>query len=393
MQAIPRLPLFVLLSERLRGLTHKWVRNGENGQEVSSTGIGRGSVTINVTQAAQPTYSWMVMTTMIPYRLIGILLPLLMFVAHVASRGVKGDSSEDSVTVAQINVQVSLGRNSTSNGLMSRKMVGMKGEKGDRGKAGPPGRPAPENKCSCNCCSRLEETEEKLLNLTEVVNQLQSQHRDKERSYTSCQEAKQLGKLISGVYTLDLGDGLDSFPVYCDMSTDGGGWTVFQRRQDGSVNFYRGWSDYKNGFGDLNGEFWLGLDKIHRLTKQAQTLCVDLMDFRGRRVQAEYRRFQVSDESSKYSLTVTSYSGNAGDALNGHNGMAFTTKDNDNDKRNANCAIRYKGAWWYEDCHSSNLNGLYLKTANSQNYSGIVWSTWQHGIPLKFTEMKLRVSS
>ena len=147
-----------------------------------------------------------------------------MFVTHVAFRGVKGESSEDSVTVAQINVQVSLGGNSTSNGLMSRKMVGMKGEKGDRGKAGPPGRPAPEKKCSCHCCSRLEEIEEKLSNLTEVVNQLQSLYRDNERSYTSCQEAKQLGKLLSGVYTLDLGGRLDSFQVYCDMSTEGGGW-------------------------------------------------------------------------------------------------------------------------------------------------------------------------
>ena len=332
------------------------------------------------------------MIPMIPNRLIGILLPLLMFVTHVASRGVKGDSSEDSVTVAQINVQVSLGGNSTSNGLMSRKMVRMKGEKGDRGKAGPPGRPAPENKCSCNCCSRLEEIEEKLSNLTAVVNQLQSQYRDNERSYTSCQEAKQLGQLLSGVYTLDLEDGLDSFQVYCDMSTDGGGWTVFQRRQDGSVDFYRGWSDYKNGFGYLNGEFWLGLDKIHRLTKQAQTLRIDLMDLSGRRVHADYRRFQVSDESSKYSLTYTSYNGNASDALAWHKGMAFSTKDNDNDRLGGHCATIHKGGWWYRSCHKSNLNGLYLKNVKSTNYNGIVWSTWQKGIPLKFTEMKLRVS-
>ncbi|XP_062499394.1 ficolin-2-like [Corticium candelabrum] len=335
----------------------------------------------------------MVMITMIPNRLIGILLPLLMFVTHVASRGVKGDRSEDSVTVAQINVQVSLGGNSTSNGLMSRKMVGMKGEKGDRGKAGPPGRPAPENKCSCNCCSRLVEIEEKLSNLTEVVNQLQSQNRDKKRSYTSCQEAQQLGKLVSGVYTLDLGDGLDSFQVYCDMSTDGGGWTVFQRRQDGSVDFYRGWSDYKNGFGDLTGEFWLGLDKIHRLTKQAQILRVDLMDFSGRQAHADYRRFQVSDESNKYSLTFTSYSGNASDSLSYHNGMAFTTKDNDNDKGGANCAKTFKGAWWYHSCYVSSLNGLYWKHERSTNAQGIVWQKWQSNISLKFTEMKLRVSS
>ena len=356
-------------------------------------------MTIKVTPAVPPTYSWMVMITMISNRLIRILLPLLMFVTHVASRGVKGDSSEDSVAVAQINVQVSLGGNSTSNGLMSRKIVGMKGEKGDRGKAGPPGRPAPENKRSCNCCSHLEEIEEKLSNLTAVVIQLQSQYEDNNISYTSCQEVKQLGKLVSGVYTVDLGDGLGSFEVYCDMSTDGGGWTVFQRRQDGSVDFYRGWSDYKNGFGDLNGEFWLGLDKISRLTKQAQTLRVDLMDFDSNRAHAKYAKFQVSDDERQYKMTCNSYSGNAGDALILHSGMEFTTKDNDNDHLfhvyrdpSKNCAIDFKGAWWYRSCHKSNLNGLYLKNEKSSDYRGIVWSKWQDGIPLKFAEMKLRVS-
>ena len=146
--------------------------------------------------------------------------------------------------------------------------------------------------------------------------------------------------------TLDLGDGLDSFQVYCDMSTDGGGRTVFWRRHNGSVDFYRGWSKYKNGFEDLDGEFWLGLDKIHRMTKQAQTVRVDLMDFSGRRVHADYRRFQVSDESSKYSLIYTSYSENASNTLARDNGITFTTKENDDDKWSHNCATSYNGAWW-----------------------------------------------
>ena len=64
------------------------------------------------------------------------------------------------------------------------------------------------------------------------------------------------------------------------METDGGGWTVFQRRQDGSVDFYRNWTDYEDGFGNLTGEFWLGLGKINCLTKeQSNTLRVDLGDF------------------------------------------------------------------------------------------------------------------
>ena len=112
-----------------------------------------------------------------------------------------------------------------------------------------------------------------------------------------------------GVYTIDP-DSLGSFKVRCDMTTHGGGWTVFQRRQDGSEDFYRGWSDYKAGFGDLNGEFWLGLDKIHRLTKSGQdVLRVDLMDFNYAQRYAEYGTFSVADESDKYRLNIGTYSG------------------------------------------------------------------------------------
>ena len=112
-----------------------------------------------------------------------------------------------------------------------------------------------------------------------------------------------------GVYTIDP-DGLGSFQVRCDMSTDGGGWTVFQKRQDGSQNFFLEWSDYKAGFGNLSGEFWLGLDKIHRLTKSGQNvLRVDLMDFNDAERYAKYGTFSLADESNKYRLIVGNYSG------------------------------------------------------------------------------------
>ena len=88
--------------------------------------------------------------------------------------------------------------------------------------------------------------------------------------------------------------------VYCDQKTAGGGWTVFQKRQDSSVNFFQGWNDYKNGFGDLNGEFWLGLDKIHRLTKARNCLRVDLEDTEGKTAYAEYGFFAVANEQGKY---------------------------------------------------------------------------------------------
>ena len=180
------------------------------------------------------------------------------------------------------------------------------------------------------------------------------------------------------------------FQVYCDMETDGGGWTVFQRRQDGSEDFYRGWTDYETGFGDLNGEFWLGLDKIHRVTGtgQSNTLRIDLGDFEGNQRYAKYTSFGVSDSSTNYRLTVAGYGGDATDSLTYHNGKMFSTKDRDNDADRSNCAQSWNGAWWYNDCHYSNLNGLYSSTTYGQ---GINWQTWKgYSYSLKFTEMKVR---
>ena len=124
----------------------------------------------------------------------------------------------------------------------------------------------------------------------------------------NCAEVYKFGNKISGVYKIDP-DGLGEFEVYCDQQTAGGGWTVFQKRKDGSVDFYRGWDEYKQGFGDLKGEFWLGLDKIHRLTKSSSNkLRVDLEDADGRTAFAEYNSFGVADEENKYRLSLGSYS-------------------------------------------------------------------------------------
>ena len=182
------------------------------------------------------------------------------------------------------------------------------------------------------------------------------------------------------------------FQVYCDMETDGGGWTVFQRRIDGSGNFFRDWADYEKGFGDLAGEFWLGLGKIHRLTptnsREGHELRVELADFANTKRSAKYSSFSVGDTKSKYTLNVGGFKGNAGDSLKYHNGMKFTTKDRDNDKSKCNCAERFKGGWWYKDCHESNLNGLYL--INSKSYTGVQWwKTWKLDT-LKLSEMKCR---
>ena len=111
-------------------------------------------------------------------------------------------------------------------------------------------------------------------------------------------------------------DGGKPIQVLCDMTTDGGGWTVFQRRLDGSVDFYRGWKSYKNGFGDLNGEFWLGNDNLHRLTAADDVILrVDLEDFEGDIRYAEYTTFKVADEAAKYKLSIGGYSGTASDQM------------------------------------------------------------------------------
>ena len=216
--------------------------------------------------------------------------------------------------------------------------------------------------------------------------------------YSNCRDAFNQGRTTSGVYTIKP-DHQPAFQAYCNMDTDGGGWTVFQRRVDGSVDFYLNWTDYQQGFGNLSGEFWLGLDKIHRLTPTATQLRIDMQDFNGNSSYVQYSSFSVGDSVSKYTLSVSGYSGTAGDSLatgafvpNGHNGQQFSTRDQDSDVLpNEHCAQRYKGGWWYAACHSSNLNGLYHGGSHSSYADGVNWDTWRgRHYSLKFTEMKLR---
>ena len=174
-----------------------------------------------------------------------------------------------------------------------------------------------------------------------------------------------------------------------------GGWTVFQRRKDGSENFYRNWADYVAGFGNLKREFWLGLDYIHCLTSAAPRteLRVDLADFQGNYKYAQYLFFSVGNSGTNYRLNIADYTGTAGDSfLSSYsiNGMQFSTKDRDNDQYSGvNCASDRHGAWWYKSCTHSNLNGLYRSGLDGNQ--GVVWhdflSKW---VSLKFAKMKLR---
>ena len=103
-------------------------------------------------------------------------------------------------------------------------------------------------------------------------------------------------------------DNQSAFNVFCDQTTAGGGWTVFQKRIDGSVDFNLNWSDYKRGFGNLRGEFLLGLDRIHRLTSDNNSMLrVDMVDFEGRSAYAEYSSFGVRSEHDKYRLILGYY--------------------------------------------------------------------------------------
>ncbi|KAM4756047.1 tenascin-X-like isoform 2-T2 [Cyanocitta cristata] len=195
------------------------------------------------------------------------------------------------------------------------------------------------------------------------------------------------------------GDPARPLRVFCDMETDGGGWLVFQRRQDGRTDFWRGWESYARGFGNVSGEFWLGNEALHELTAAGPTeLRVDLRTARDSAF-ALYRDFAVGGAEERYRLRVGAFSGTAGDALSYHSGSPFSTRDRDSrdprDRRDPSgrprpppCAVAYGGAWWYRNCHYANLNGRY---GTPRDHQGIHWFPWKgFDVSIPFTEMKLR---
>ncbi|XP_059266936.1 tenascin isoform X11 [Mustela nigripes] len=207
-----------------------------------------------------------------------------------------------------------------------------------------------------------------------------------------CSQAMLNGDTTSGLYTIYLnGDKAQALEVFCDMTSDGGGWIVFLRRKNGREDFYRNWKAYAAGFGDRREEFWLGLDNLHKITAQGQyELRVDLRDH-GKTAYAVYDKFSVGDAKTRYKLRVEGYSGTAGDSMAYHNGRSFSTFDKDTDSAITNCALSYKGAFWYKNCHRVNLMGRYGDNNHSQ---GVNWFHWKgHEYSIQFAEMKLRPSN
>ena len=191
--------------------------------------------------------------------------------------------------------------------------------------------------------------------------------------------------------------GCGPFTAYCDME---GNWTVFQRRFNGAVGFYRNWNSYVNGFGNPRGEYWMGLDNIHCITNNlpGTKLRVELGDWEGNSYYAEYSQFAVGEGSTNYKMDVSGYSGDAGDKLSYHSGRMFSTYDQDHDRDSRNCAVTFRGGWWYNNCHRVNLNGEYLaEGVSNPDAKGISWDNAKPGAAqyysFKLVEMKLKFNN
>ncbi|XP_078488981.1 fibrinogen-like protein A [Ciona intestinalis] len=209
-----------------------------------------------------------------------------------------------------------------------------------------------------------------------------SHNHAEELGMSSCKAYYDSGKTESGKFPLSFSD-YSVVEVYCD-----GGWTVIQRRKDGSVDFYRNWANYTTGFGNLEGEHWLGLNTLHKLTtsNESYELRVDVTDCYNATKYAEYSTFIVQSAATNYRLNVGGYNGSAGDSLAHNNGYMFQTYDHNT---NSHCVNTDRGGWWYNNCAFANLNGLYAPCASGEVNAGWYHFNNEHR-GSKFIEMKIR---
>ncbi|XP_066927912.1 fibroleukin-like [Clytia hemisphaerica] len=213
-----------------------------------------------------------------------------------------------------------------------------------------------------------------------------------------CLEFLQNGYTKNGIYKVTQREKT----VYCDQTTQNGGWTVFLRRQDGSTDFQQNWLDYKYGFGKLTSEFWLGNEIVHDLTKpsvapkKSELLINMRMKGQTKLVFAKYDTFEIGDEASKYTLKISGVSGNAPHStgsysfLGNHNNMKFSTYDRDNDKdRSRHCSTEYgRVGWWFNRCYITLLTGNYKFTGHSNGE--ISWNNNPGDVEPKFVQMMMR---
>ncbi|XP_055942892.1 techylectin-like protein isoform X2 [Argiope bruennichi] len=192
------------------------------------------------------------------------------------------------------------------------------------------------------------------------------QHVVKEEKLSDCFEILASGRNKSGIYILWPREFPTERPLkaYCDMDTDGGGWTVIQRRGKFPFqqDFNKDWERYKNGFGKLTEEFWLGNENIRVLCLRGCKIRFDLQEEKGGRFFAVYEDFSLS--STNYRIDISGYSGNVTDTMQYHNQYEFSTKD----KGNTGLANEYQSGWWHRQNGVCNLNGVYKPGKSSTQY-------------------------
>jgi len=202
-------------------------------------------------------------------------------------------------------------------------------------------------------------------------------------SFKDCTDVGRHGHTQSEIYRLRVNGLRRTVKVWCDFDLDPGGWIIVQRHTVGNMDFNRRMDMYKKGFGRLKGDYWLGLENMHKITSDSEIgykLHIEMEDWDGNRRFAEYESFKVESELYGYQLKIAHYSGNAGDSMTRNNQMRFTAKDSDHDRHAMNCAVEKRSGWWHNACGDSNLNGHYYSSEyyTSTNRDGMFWSSW-HG--------------
>ncbi|KAL7734872.1 hypothetical protein ACLKA6_011149 [Drosophila palustris] len=260
------------------------------------------------------------------------------------------------------------------------------------------------NKRIGNLISQKNSDEELLKNLTKYINlrraeneKLDGQINDLTNQLKEFEKEMKLFRANScipfgnstGVHQI-IAQGIDRFEVLCDSQTAGPGWTVIQQRLDGKENFARDWATYRQGFGSLSGDFFLGLERIHLLTtEQRHELYIHMEMFNGTIQYAHYDNFSISSVDDQYELIdLGNLSGNVTyNSFEMHTKMKFTTYDNDNDVLgNANCASLMHGGWWYTSCGHVNLNGKFFNKEAKDDAS----MHWLDGYSIRSVKMLIR---